>query len=205
MQPGQLISPGNDQLGNTPTPNEAEPEPASTSSPLPDPQRTTPRDTTNVEVKPHDNSISWTASEFIEHQKPRGWYVLVVFCGLAISAGLYFILHDMITTVVVAIAALLFGVGGARKPNSRNYSLSPDGLHIGEKIYPYSTFKAFSVIEEGVIDSIEFVPLKRLMPSISIYFPPEQEEQIVSLLADYLPHEDRDHDPIDRLMKRMHF
>jgi hypothetical protein len=209
MQPGQVINPGGDQL---PTPLPQQPEDATPPPQTPEP--TTPAEQSQQPTSsaiptplPVDDNgdLRWTASEFIEHQKPQGWYVSVGLGGFLVAGLLYFISKDIVTSVVVLIAALLFAAAGARKPRAMPYVLSRGGLQIGEKAYPYSMFKSFSVIEEGAIDSIQFLPLKRFMPPISIYFPPEQEDQIVELLADYLPHEDRDHDAIDRLMKRLHF
>ena len=216
MQPGQLISPGNDgpspqndQLPTTaaqPPVVPAQELPAQPPAPKEEP---TPFVIENGDIAPVSNNeqveLSWTASEFIEHQKPQGWYLSLTAAALVVAAAMYFVLRDIVTTVVIVIAAVLFGVVGARKPRATNYSLSRTGLRIGDKAYPYSAFKSFSVLEEGAINSIQLLPLKRLMPPISLYFPPEMEEQIGDLLSDYLPHEDRDHDAIDRLMKRMHF
>ena len=150
-------------------------------------------------------SVSWTASEFIDHEKSSGWFVsLAAFTGLAVVVT-YLISKDWITVVAILVAACLFGVTAKRRPRTLQYDLDSTGVRIGGKPYAYADFKSYSVIEEGAFNSIQLMPLKRFLPPISLYFPPEQEEQIVDLLADYLPHEDRDHDPIDRLMKRMHF
>lgn len=154
---------------------------------------------------PQVETISWSASEFIEHEKPHGWYAILAAGAILLSTILYFLVRDVVTVVVVGIATVLLGVVGARKPRSMNYALSQTGIQIGEKTYPYSIFKSFSMIEEGAIDSIQLMPLKRIMPPVSIYFPPEQGDQIFEILSAYLPHEDREHDPLDRLMKRLHF
>ena len=207
MQPGQTISPGGEtqeeqtisqqpyEVQNVPIP--AVPEATAVSEPAPE--------STQAPISTDYEDLSWTASEFMEHQKPHGWYLTVTLAGLALAGVLYFIVEDIITVLVVAVAAILFAIVGARKPGATSYSLSHAGLRVGSRVYPYATFKSFSVIEEGAIDSIQFAPLKRFMQPVTIYFPPEQEDQIIDLLADYLPHEDRQHDPIDRLMKRLHF
>lgn len=209
MQPGQVINPGGDQPPSSLPPQQEEritppqaPEPIVSVQP-PQPVATSAGP---APVPVEDSSdLRWTASEFIEHQKPQGWYMAVGLAGLGVAGLLFFITRDIVTSIVIVVAAILFAAAGARKPVAKTYILSGGGLQIGEKAYPYSMFKSFSVIEEGAIDSVQFLPLKRFMPPVSIYFPPEQEDQIVELIADYLPHEDRDHDPIDKLMKRLHF
>jgi hypothetical protein len=49
------------------------------------------------------------------------------------------------------------------------------------------------------------MPLKRFMPPLSLYMDPADEEKIVDVLADYLPVEQREQDPIDKLMRRLRF
>lgn len=211
MQPGDTISP----VGSLPDAPIEPPQPPAPLSPAPPqpipeiphvpdapPTPVEPQTTTSV---PSDQGLSWTASEFIEHQKPQGWYITLAIGAIIVSALLYFILKDVVTVVVIAVAALLFGVVGARKPRSLSYVLSQTGLQVGERVFSYANFKSFSVIEEGAIDSIQLYPLKKFMPPISLYFPPDQEQVIVETLADYLPHEDNNHDAIDRLMKRVRF
>ncbi len=150
-------------------------------------------------------SVNWSASEYIDHQKATSWYlglivVTVLACGL-----IFWLTHDLITLVVIAIAAALFGVAGARKPRTLEYELNNRGVQIGAKFYDYAGFKSFTVLEEGAINSIQLLPLKRFMPPISLYCPPEQEDAVVGLIGSYLPHEERSSDPIDSLMRKVRF
>ncbi len=217
MQPGDTITPGGQQPEPAmPLPPERpvaplEPAPPVAIPSIPEPQQQPPETFDNQPVAATQpvlsdmQPLSWTASEFIEHQKPQGWYLLLAGGSIAASAILYLLTQDVITVVVVVVAAIMFGIVGARKPRAMDYSIQPSGLQIGVKLFPFSGFKSFSVIEEGAINSIQLMPLKRFSPPISIYFPPEQEQQITYALADYLPHEDKERDAIDRLMKRLHF
>lgn len=212
MQPGDTITPG----GAPPDPAIEVPEPTpplGPAPPQPEPEEpdvpAAPPSPVEAQYSsaelPNHAPVSWTASEFVEHQKPQGWYAILTLGAVVISAVLYFMLQDIVTVVVVALAAVMFGMVGARKPRSLTYAIGQAGVKIGEKSFPYEAFKSFSVIEEGAIDSIQLAPLKRFMPPISLYFPPDNEQEIVETLAAYLPHEERNHDAIDRLMKRVHF
>lgn len=149
--------------------------------------------------------VQWTASEFIEHQKSSSWHMGVIAGGVVLAAVLYLITRDLVSVLVVIIAAILFSIIGSRKPRTLNYQINPDGITIAGKLYPFTDIKSFSVIEEGAINSIQLIPLKRFMPSLSVYYPPEQEEAIIGSLADYIPHEDHRGDPVDKLMKRLRF
>jgi hypothetical protein len=153
-----------------------------------------------------DSSISWSASEYIAHHKSGIWYLLF---GLAVVIGLaaiYFMTDgDILSVVVVATVAAVFAIYASRQPNEQQYSISEQGVTIGNKAYSFNDFKSFSVIDEGAFSSIAFMPLKRFMPVISIYYDPEDEEKIIDTLGQFLPFDHSDADMVDRFMKKIRF
>lgn len=148
---------------------------------------------------------TWTASEYIAHQKSAGWYMALGLGAVGLALLVWFITDDVTSGVVIMIVAIIFGAMAARSPRVLNYHLDHGGLHIGEKFYPYADFKSFSVLEEGPIDSILLLPMKRFMPGLTVYYPPEQEDAIFAVLGNYLPHEVREPDALDRLMRKVRF
>lgn len=150
-------------------------------------------------------SIEWTASEYVENHKNAGWFIAVGFSAVLLAGVLYFITRDLISIAIVSIAVILFAIAGAKKPRTLKYLLDDNGITIADKLFPFSTFKSFAVINEGGINSIQLLPLKRFQMALSIYYPPPQEEMILKVLGSHLPAEDRKHDLIDRLMRRLNF
>jgi len=155
--------------------------------------------------RPLDEAITWTASEFIDHEKSLGWYLVLIAGSLVITALVYLITRDVLSTVIVALVAIIFASFAGHKPRTQQYGLSLQGLQIGIKTYGYQDFKTFSVIEEGAIASIVFMPLKRFMPPLTIYVAPDMEEQVVTYLSAFLPFEQRRADMVDSLMRRIRF
>jgi len=154
-----------------------------------------------VEFKP----ITWTASEFIAHDKSGGWYAILTLGSIVLAALLWFLTKDWVTPAVVLFAAFIFGVYAKRKPRELVYTLDDHGLIIGDKHYPYDQFRSFAVVPEGGVAGIVFMPLKRFGAPLTIYYDPADENKIVDLLAIVLPLEHRTQDPIDRLMWRIRF
>ncbi len=150
-------------------------------------------------------TVSWTASEFIAHEKNFGWFVLLALATAALMLVVYVMTRDIVSAAIVLIAATLFGIYAVRKPRVLPYTVDSHGIQIGNKQYPYGLFKAFSVIQEGGIRSLMLLPLKRFMPPISLYMDPEDEGRITEVLSDYLPTEQRQQDPVERLMRRLRF
>jgi len=151
------------------------------------------------------NEISWSASEFIAHQKSLRWYGALGLGAVIIAALTYLITRDKITTGVVIFIALIFGFAASRKPRVMEYRVNASGLQVGPKFFPYSELKSFSIMEEGAFSNIMFTPLKRFMPPIVIYYEPQDEESIATVLARYLPMEHREQGVIDTITTRIRF
>lgn len=151
------------------------------------------------------DAVSWTASEFIAHDKSVGWYIGLAAAAVLIAGVIYLLTKDFISTGVVLVGALALGWYGARKPRQLPYQLNTKGVQIGNKWHGYQDFRSFSIVPEGAFSSIVFMPLKRFAPLTTIYYAPEDEEKIVSILSGILPYEERKSDPIDSLMQRIRF
>lgn len=149
--------------------------------------------------------ITWTASEFMAHEKSASWYT-----GLAAVAAMgciviYLITKDFLSVAVIVVGALVFGYYASHRPRELGYRLDQRGISIGPKIYGYDEFRNFSVVPEGAFSSIVFMPLKRFSLPISIYYAPEDEEKIVTLLSNQLPFEPPRRDAVESLMRRIRF
>lgn len=149
--------------------------------------------------------VSWAASEFIAHSKGVGWYGLLTLGTALLVTAVYFLTHDFVSIIAVFIMAAVVGITAGRKPRVIEYRLDGGGLSIGQKFYSYEEFRSFAVVDEGVVSSIMFAPLKRFMPPLTIYYDPEDEERIIDVLAKYLPLQQQPPDVIDRFARRIRF
>jgi hypothetical protein len=153
----------------------------------------------------NDSPVQWTASEFIAHHKDASWYLTLAAAVLVASGLIFMFTKDLISVVTTLIVGLLFGVIANKKPRQLTYMIDVRGITVGEKLYPYALFKSFAVHQEGMVSSINLMPLRRFMPDLTIYYPPENEAEVLTTLADYLPHDQRKEQSVDRLMKRFRF
>lgn len=151
------------------------------------------------------NIVEWTASEYVEHEKGRMWFVQFGLASIAIIAVVYFVTWDYMSVIVLGVLAIGIGYFAGRKPETLNYKLDSQGIHIGAKLYPVSMFKSFAIVEEGAISSMALLPLKRFMPAITVYFAPDDEKKIVDALGTMLPQEERQQDRVDKLMHKIRF
>lgn len=149
--------------------------------------------------------VVWTASEYISHGKSNIWYVQLGLATAAATALAFLITRDVVVAITLILVGVIFGVAAGRKPRVLNYAVDNRGITISQNAYPYALFKSFSVIQEGSIRSIFLMPIKRFNPPLSLYYPPEEEQQIVETIGNHLPQEAREQDAIDRLMHKIRF
>jgi hypothetical protein len=149
--------------------------------------------------------VTWSASEFIAHEKSFTWYVVLGVVTVIVAAFIFLFTRDVISTAVIVVVAIVLGYAATRKPRTLPYKLDGEGLTIAEKFYPYNQFRSFAVTDQGPFSSIVFMPLKRFMTLIEIYYEPKDEERIVNLLSERLPLETHTLDPVDRFMRHIRF
>ncbi|MEX1995414.1 MAG: hypothetical protein WD887_01405 [Candidatus Saccharimonadales bacterium] len=157
------------------------------------------------ELAASTTSISWSASEYIDHTRGAGWYGLLVLATAALTAGIYFITRDYFASGTIPIIGVVVGVFASRKPRQLSYELSESGFRVGQKTYPYNQFKSFSIIRDGALLSINLLPIKRFMVPVSAYFDAADEEKITDTIGVHLPYEERSMDGVDRLSRRLKF
>lgn len=150
-------------------------------------------------------TVTWTASEYVAHEKTISWYLALSAATILFAALIYFLTKELLSPVVILVMGLAFGAFAARQPEELTYVLDGSALHVGQKSFPYAQFKSFTIIEEGAIHSIVLMPMQRFMPPLSVYFDPADEDKIADALSSYLPYEDRKQDYIDRLMRKVRF
>jgi hypothetical protein len=170
--------------------------------------RTTPLTLDGEPVGLHSTDTeqaTWSASEFIDHDKSFSWYAALAGSTLAIMIILFFWTHDAVSIIAIAAMAILLGIVAGRKPRVMDYQLDSDGLTIGERFHPYDEFRSFAIMEDGAFLSITFMPVKRFAPPVSIYYAPEDQEKITEVLSRHLPMEIRQHDMVDRFSRRIRF
>ncbi|MBQ3306546.1 hypothetical protein IJH02_03920 [Candidatus Saccharibacteria bacterium] len=147
-----------------------------------------------------NDKISWEAQEYVQRSKNAGWYVGLVFIGLALAAGALFLgWWSFAILIVVSVFALI--VYTVRPPRVLKYTLSDRGLAEGSRIYEYKNYKSFGVLKDGEHFAIVLTPRKRFSGRVTVYFPENQGEAIVDAFGARLPMEEVKLDFIDKLIK----
>ena len=158
-----------------------------------------------VPSEPGGSLLSWSASEYIGNPKNTSWFAMLAAGAVAVGVIVYLLTSDLVSVIVIAILAVTVGIFAARPPQVLEYSLDKIGIHRGQRFYPYDSFKTFSVLNDGAFSHIYLVPLKRFTPPLAVHYLPTDEDKIISIFADYLPHEEQKRDIIENFSRRVKF
>lgn len=149
--------------------------------------------------------ISWQASEYVHQEKDGVWFLALLGVAVLLLIFDYFVVKSWTFGVLIVVMAVAVMVMAKRPPRTINYTLLDYGFHIDNKQFNFHDFRAFGVVQEGAFYSIRLIPVKRFMPMVSIFFPPEHGETIVDAFGDALPMEDIKLDTVDRLAEKIRF
>ncbi|HEU5122034.1 MAG TPA: hypothetical protein VFT59_04250, partial [Candidatus Saccharimonadales bacterium] len=154
-------------------------------------------------ASPEEEPVRWQAHEYIHHEKNALWFVLfaLVVVGLVLLA--IFVIKSITFAILIPVMAAALLVYSHRPPRVLNYTLSRQGLHINDRLYPFSQFKGFGVIRDGEEYSVMLIPTKRFQPGVSVYFPEEAGEAIVDMLGARLPMQELHLDAVDKLIRKL--
>lgn len=217
MQPGDTITPGSDgnndsQAADSPatpiTPSvQTQPDSIAVDPIQPAPETNWQYANEAINTRPDDgfSPVTWTASEYIAHGKNSTWFLAYGMAVVVLAIIIYILLRDIVTVVVVAIAAATFAAFSVRQPRTLEYTVDDRGIQIGDKFYPYEAFRSFDVTLEGTLPAIHLVSLKRFMPPLTIFYDMSMEDAIVSTISNYLPHQERKADVVDNIARRIRF
>ena len=202
MQPDQ---PEN-QDGNTPNSDEPTemfapdaPKDEAEPSPVQTPEADKPPKTP-VDSEP----VHWSANETIDAEKGGLWFVALIVIALILIAGDIFWLKEFTFSILVVVMVAVIILYSRRPARLIDYTLSGEqGLYIGEKLYHFSEFKGFGLIQDQGQHSILLVPVKRFSPGVSVYFPEESGEKIVDIFGTRLPMRDMKLDFIDTIVRKL--
>lgn len=150
-------------------------------------------------------SVRWSAAEYADHDKSVAWYATLVFAAIVFSAVVYLITKDKIAAGIIIFAGVIFAVYGGRKPRILNYVLEDTGITIDTKFYDFELFRSFSVVDVENPPSLLFVPLKRFMPLMTIYYPKKDEDKIMAILNNRLPIDNKGYDVMERFLRRINY
>lgn len=134
-------------------------------------------------------TIEWQAPEYEFYKKTADWYWAVGIMTVAASLSAT-LLHNFLFAFLALLAGFSIALYGARKPDIVLFSITPEGIHIKNRVYLYENLKKFWINynppdkKELIIES-----KKTLMPPITILLENTDPQKARACLLRYLKEE----------------
>ena len=222
MQPNNQNQPNQQTDNMNQTGQPSQPDNRAQSQTITQPQQGVPRvtmstpgimnpDGTQAEVPLNNNNterridtsqtVQWQAREYIPAEKNYFWYIALFVIVAGVITLDVFIMKSWTVSVLAVVIAIVLVVISTRPARENTYTLDEETLTIDNQAYNLKDYKSFGVIHDGKENSLQLIPKKRFQPALSVYFPVDLAEDIVSRVGEHLPVEKIEPDFIDRLVR----
>ena len=174
------------------------------------PEQPTPRTKRPVSrlSSPVDDIVRWSASEGIDHQRKKGWYIVLSLVVLFIVADavllqIFFGLQLWSTAMLAIIIFITIMIISRRPSRTIDYAVSDEGVLVNNKVLPYDNFRAFGVLQDGSLWAIMLIPNKRFGVEVTMYIPEDKGEQVIDILGSVLPMENVKLGPAEKMARKL--
>ena len=133
-----------------------------------------------------ENVIGWEMHEFLENKKDFTWYALLFLIAAILATLSYLIVGEIIAPISISLMAVAVALFSFKKPDRQKYTLTSFGLKVNSRLYEYSSFKAFSLLQDQGMAVIYLITSQRFMPPLTIYLPTSKDKAIIKKLSKYI-------------------
>lgn len=145
--------------------------------------------------------VSWQATDGSHRARSTSWYIIFAIVVVGLMALAIFVFKSVTFAILIPVMAVAIITLSPKTAQVINYSISPKGIYIADKLYDFSEFRAFGVTLGETQSSITILPVKRFSLAMTIYFPNDQGEIIVDMLGARLPMQEIKPDSIEKLIR----
>jgi hypothetical protein len=134
-------------------------------------------------------TISWEATEHHHVEKGSDWYWALGIIAL-VGATIAVIFGNILFAIVIVLGAIVMTIVSRREPSFIPFAITPRGVRVDDRLYPYATIESFCVDEDGPLGpQLILKSNAAFRPLIVIPLPPEAVGEIDDILAERLPEE----------------
>jgi hypothetical protein len=156
------------------------------------------------EEKNNSILLSWTAPEFIKHEKSAGWFWALGIIGVALVV-VSLMMQNYLFILIVILAAFLIYIQAKKRPTNIRVTLTNKGIIINDKEYAYSDLRSFWIFEEPEIECLSLISKKLTQPQIQIPFGEQNPKKIREILIKFITEKEQEEPLIDAIARKIKF
>lgn len=132
-------------------------------------------------------ALHWQSPDHIKYERGPVWYTIFAVVVVALLVAAIVLKQYIFAGLVPIMAVALFLYIRKTENSTHDYAVTNEGVYIDSILYPFSAFKNFGVVEGHDHPMVRLTPNDRFKVMLTLYFPIEKGEELVDVLAQYLP------------------
>jgi hypothetical protein len=140
-------------------------------------------------MEPAVRSVTWEAPEHHHVERGGDWFFALSIITVAIViAALFF--GNFLMALLAGLCGLTASISAARPPRIVEFSVSPRGIRVDQRLYPYTTLESYHIDEDDPRGpQLLVMSQKHFMPLLVLPIPEEYIDDIEEILSPRLPEE----------------
>ncbi len=133
-------------------------------------------------MEPLARAITWEAPEHHYTEKGGDWFLafFIITVACAVAAVLF---DNVLFALLIGVAGGALGVSAAKRPSVVPFAVTVRGVRIDERLYPYSTLKAYHIDEDDDNGpQLLVLSKRRFMPLLVLPLPTEYIDDVEDIM-----------------------
>lgn len=153
-----------------------------------------------------DVLLSWESLSFERKAKDFKWYIAAAVFVIAVIAFSAWQRDWFFIVIIIIVSAVAFWYLRSIKPQKLAYTITPLGVTIGNKVFPYSEIHSYWIIYKPTVKTLYIALNKRYLPVLTINLGDMDPVAIRTVLSRKIPEQaKRDENLIDKLIRIVGF
>jgi len=134
-------------------------------------------------------AISWEAPEHNHNEKGKEWFLALAILVASISVAAY-LFDNILFSLLAVVTGGTMALAATKKPRIIPFAVTIRGIVIDDRLYPYSTLKAYHIDEDHLEGPRLLVLSKqKIMPILIIPLPDDYIDDVEDILREKLEEE----------------
>lgn len=168
------------------------------------PQSQKEKSTAEVRNVHGDDIIEWSCLEHERRVRGPYWFLFPL-AGATLAMIYSIVTANYLFLIFVVIAFITVMLYARKAPKLIWFSISPKGIGVEQKLYPYAKLKSFTIFEHLAVPEVSFETESYLMPHVSLPLGEVRPSSIREALIHYLPEQKREEPATDQIARMLGF
>lgn len=146
--------------------------------------------------------FAWQSQSMTGSKRTARWYIIAALLIVAIIAYSVWQRDWFIIGIVIVVSAILFWYMHVAVPQNVAYRLTPMGIYVENRFYPFSEMHSFWIVYDQNVKSLYIIFRKKYLPALTINIESLDPLVLKSYLSKKLPEqESRGENLIDKIAR----